>query len=200
MTIVSGNNSKLKTFFTTARKKAVIKGSFQPDIEGASVLFKDHFYLPGGKGLMGYPVSAYDRYRAHYYGAVAQYENGDITGAMNRLGKALHYLSDINEPHHSSGVAATDIGGRHTAYENWVESHYSSYKVSSMTTSALSAYTGKSLLTIADASANYSRGYISEAKSSTVSKMQTATNATLKRAQKDAAGIMYKFAKEVGII
>lgn len=190
----------MKTFFTKARKKAVIKGSVQPDIEGVSVAFKDHFYLPNGEGLMGYPLSAYDRFKAHYNGAVAQYKKGNATEAMNRLGMALHYLSDINEPHHSSGLSALNPDNRHTAYEDWVEENHLSYKVSSMTASALSAYTGKTLLKIADASANVSRGQVDGVTTGSVARMQAATEVTLKRAQRDAAGVMYKFAKEVGII
>lgn len=198
LTIVSANSSKLKTFLTETRKKSLIKGSFEADIDGRSTLFKDHFYLSGNKGIMGYPLSAYDNFRNHYNGAVANYKEKRYTEAMRRLGLALHFIADINEPHHVTGKVA--VLSEHTAYEKWVEKNYSSYKVSSMTTSALSAYTSKSLLTIADASAAHARGYIDQAESSATSDRQTVTNATLKRAQKDSAGVIYKFAKEVGII
>ncbi|MBQ9961446.1 MAG: zinc dependent phospholipase C family protein [Firmicutes bacterium] len=200
LTILENNNSTLDSFFTTARKKEIIKGSFQPDIDGAASLYKDHFYCEDGDGLFGYSLSAYDNFRNHYNGAVANYQAGNITEAMNRLGKALHFISDINEPHHSAGVSAINPTGNHTGYENWVESNYSSFKVSSMTTSDLTAYKNTSLLSIANSSAQHSRGYITQAMSTSVSNMRAATNATLPRAQRDAAGVMYKFAKEVGLI
>lgn len=58
------------------------------------------------------------------------------------------------------GSVVADIGGRHSEYENWVEANRTSYKVSSMTTSALDNYIGKTPLTIANESATYSRRYI----------------------------------------
>lgn len=52
-------------------------------------LWKDHFYNSDGTGLWGSPTSVYDMFRAHYYGAVANYEAGNTTEAMKRLGMAF---------------------------------------------------------------------------------------------------------------
>lgn len=198
LSLTASKYSNINSYFTTARKKALMVASIQPDIDGAQTLFKDHFYLPSGTGLAGYPLSAYDNFRNHYNGAVANYNAGNHTEAVRRLGMAIHYISDINQPHHASGKAAGV--SRHTQYETWVEARYSSYKVTSMTSSAISAYNSKTLLTIADDSATIARNNIDKAESSATSDMDAATEITLKRAQKDAAGVIYKFCKDTGLV
>lgn len=200
VTLAASSYSGINGFFTSTRVKTLMLASIQPDIDGAATMFKDHFYLPNGDGLAGYPLSAYDNFRNHYNGAIANYNAGNYTEAINRLGMAIHFISDINQPHHASGAAA--VVTNHTQYESWVETNenYKNYKVTSMSLSAISAYNGKTLLTIADDSASVARNNYSNANSLNEDKMHNATNVTLKRAQRDVAGVIYKFCKDTGIV
>ncbi len=81
-----------------------------------------------------------------------------------------------------------------------ISSAYATNKVTSMSLSAISAYNGKTLLTIADDSASVARNNYSNANSLNEDKMHNATNVTLKRAQRDVAGVIYKFCKDTGIV
>ena len=69
-----------------------------------------------------------------------------------------------------------------------------------MSISGITAYGNKSLLTIADDSAAVARNNIDDADSLNESRMENATNITLKRAPRDAAGVIYKFCKDTGIV
>lgn len=196
VTIASSGYASIKRFFTPSRLTTLMVASIKPDIDGAATFFQDHFYLPDGSGLGGYSLSAYDNFRNHYNGAVANYNAGNYTEAVERLGKAIHFISDINQPHHATGKAA--LVSKHTQYEAWVEENYERFAVTSM--SGITAYGNKSLLTIADDSAAVARDNIDDADSLNESRMENATNITLKRAQRDAAGVIYKFCKDTGIV
>ena len=98
-----------------------------PDtFENDGGLYTSHFYNPyTGKTFLG-STTALNRFTTHANNAKKYYAK-NRTLAMQELGKALHFLSDINEPHH----AALLIAGltNHSTYEAWVDANLSSFAV-----------------------------------------------------------------------
>lgn len=121
---------------TTARSY-IKTGSQAPDNDETNYSYGYHYYkynsdLQNGTGTTkpncGTTTTAYHMFNNHYYNANYEYAVGNYTTAYNELGRAIHYLQDINNPYH-----ATLIGGDpHYAYEAWVRDHfYSNYWASS---------------------------------------------------------------------
>lgn len=59
---------------------------------------------------------AQTRAESYYQNAVTLYKLGDVSAAMDFLGKGTHYVSDMNEPHQASNLTA--INSNHTEFEN----------------------------------------------------------------------------------
>ena len=114
------------------------------------------------------------------------------------LGRALHYLQDLNVPHHASNTAAYVTN--HLDFERLAEENMESFAISSITSSDLVTIARQSLGTTADNSAEHARDWYPDASSVVESQNMDAIEATLERAQKDTAGILYKFMIDVGVI
>ena len=68
--------------------------------------FSGHFYDPDtGKNWLGQSSPmAQTRAESYYQNAVTIYKLGDVSAAMDFLGKGTHYVSDMNEPHQASNL------------------------------------------------------------------------------------------------
>lgn len=82
--------------------------------------FLGHFYDPdSGKNFLGGKnPTARTRMDQHYRNAINYYRNGKWREAMQELGLALHYLEDVNEPHHAANYIA--FGTKHGDFEKFV--------------------------------------------------------------------------------
>lgn len=108
------------------------KGAVGPDWNpNAYKLYEDHFFDPdtGGNFTNGYISDTADSQTRRFVSeAITKWKNGDIQGASYTLGYALHYFSDISEPHHASNW----IGGpgtSHTGFEKYVEKNKLKYAI-----------------------------------------------------------------------
>lgn len=108
------------------------KGSVWPDYNPDEYdMNQDHFYDPdtGLNYSLGYiPDTAESQTRKHVAIAISKWKSGDYKAAAFELGTAIHFFSDLNEPHH----AANQLGGKftaHTEFEHWVGSVKYEYKI-----------------------------------------------------------------------
>lgn len=176
-----------------------------PD-EDEGNLWDCHFYGANEKNYLGGSDTAYTRFKDHYNAAVTQYRSGNYQFATQELGRAIHFISDINEPHHASN-AYMPLYPSHGQFEAYVEESREDNVVnpSNVTISYLSGFSSKSLKNIADESASHARQYFDYANAMNkdfLDKSQAilAVNPTFCNAQKVSAGVIYKFCMEVGII
>lgn len=196
--IVKNANGNIMSFLTSKRLSAIVKGSVLPDKDETTDLFAGHFYGPDGKNYLGGDMTAYWNFNRHYKEAVTLFKKGSTNDALIKLGRALHYINDIAMPHHAMNKVAKL--SRHTQFEDYVEERFINYALGSVSLSTLKSYTTKSTKSIADSTAVLARNNYENANSTNTTKMNTAAKNMMKRAQTDAAGVIYKFFKEVGKI
>lgn len=196
--IVKNANSTMMSYLTSTRIANIVKGSVLPDKDETTDLYAGHFYGENGKNYLGGDMTAYWNFNRHYNQAVSLFKNGSTSAALVELGRALHYINDIAMPHH----AMNKVAGlsRHTQFEDYVEGRFTNYALASVSITTLKSYTSKSTKTIADSTATLARNNYTNANSTSTTKMNTAATNTMKRAQTDAAGVIYKFFKAVGKI
>lgn len=99
------------------------KYSAWPDEEERDKGFQYHFYDPStGKSWNGSTNETARTRFVHYYGsAVSNYNLSYPTTAFQELGKGLHYIQDVNEPHHAANLIA--VLSTHTKFEKYVSFH-----------------------------------------------------------------------------
>lgn len=202
--IASGKNAAIDDYFTSTRTQWLIEYSVMPDIDEKGLLYDCHFYGANEKNYSGGTDTAYTRFRDHYNAAVVQYRSGNYLQATQELGRAIHFISDINNPHHASNsIAGVSY---HTQFEDYVEEARENNVVNPtyVTATYLSSFSNKSLKTIADESAVHARGYFNQANATwptgfNRSQAVLAINPTFCNAQKVTAGVIYKFCDEVGM-
>lgn len=125
------------------------------------------------------------------------YKSGSKSSAMEELGRALHYLQDVNVPHHAMNAVA--VLTNHTQFEAYVEGHQESYEVTG-TTPSLYTDANNSLGTIIDDYAEVARGWYDEATSSNESEKDRAAGACVRNSQRATVTVLYKFMIDVGYI
>lgn len=149
-----------------------------------------HFYDPSsGCNYAGYTSpTAYTRFNNHYYNA----KNAtNAEQAFRSLAYSLHYLGDLNAPHHAANVPYALTGDySHSAFESFADSNYGYYQ---------SNWTGAYFLAnmntkqIADYYATNAKSHIEDAKSGVDTRQRSAIEGTLPYAQGAVAGMIYRF-------
>lgn len=186
--------STANLFYSSTRINALLKGSVLPDVDENDNLYLWHFYGPNGTTYDGSSArTAYTKFRDHYNTAVALYASNP-TVAFTELGRAVHFISDINEPHHASNAIA--VLTNHSQFESRAEEQRNNCVLSSITLTQLNINKGLTLQGIADASGVNARQWYSLASNN--STMDQAVKPTLQNAQSIVAGVLYKFMSEVG--
>ena len=208
ISVASVRNNAIDDYFTPTRSQWLIEYSVMPDIDERgtlNALFDCHFYGPNEKNYWGGTDTAYTRFKNHYNTAVIQYRSGNYLVATQELGRAIHFISDINNPHHANNADAVRYPS-HTQFEDYVEEARENNIVNpaNIPLSYLSAFSSKSLKTIANESGAFARQYFSYANSMNGlvldrSRAVLAINPTYCNAQKVTAGVIYKFCDEVGM-
>ena len=184
--------------FYSGQKTNLIRGSILPDVDETSLgLFVWHFYGENGKSFNGSSTTAYTKCIEHYNEAVDLYKSGSKSSAMEELGRALHYLQDVNVPHHAMNAVA--VLTNHTQFEAYVEGHQESYEVTG-TTPSLYTDANNSLGTIIDDYAEVARGWYDEATSSNESEKDRAAGVCVRNSQRATVTVLYKFMIDVGYI
>jgi len=143
----SVENIKFKENLDILTKNLTIykNGSVAPDFGDVGTdrdykLYQDHFYDPDEDtnftSNFPYPFYTIDdtaesQVRNYFSQAVAKWKDGNYEGASYDLGKAMHYLSDIAEPHHASNVTA-GINSPHVPFESYAEKVKENYKIDTL--------------------------------------------------------------------
>lgn len=107
----------------------ILTYSDKPDVDETFMFNLYHFYNPyTGKNYLGNTTTARTKFVQHAKNAKAYFRKNK-TYAMQELGRALHYLADLNEPHHAANLTA--LNSNHTQYETWVDINRTKYVSSS---------------------------------------------------------------------
>lgn len=196
-------------FFTEEDIEIILVYCVKPDEDETYGAYKYHFYNPvTGLNFMGENDSALTRFVDHfnralhymklYYQAMA---NGNLEKArayrrraMEELGRALHFLGDLNTPVHTNNQTLLDTGFNfffHVSFENTCKSVQDRVRPS-MQRREFRYYEVNSLETVAVCSALLADDNLYALHEGFLSKEQVAEN-SIKNAQKAIAGLLYKF-------
>jgi hypothetical protein len=141
--LISVMGSTYSTFYSTTTINSLKTWSAQPDKDDTGTLFDVHFYNPNtGKNFNGGSTTALSKFESHYQSAVTHYKAGRTTDAWEQLGRALHFLADLNTPVHTNNQSLINAGTgvfEHNSFENHIQSNQSSYTVT-MTTANFNYY------------------------------------------------------------
>jgi len=164
----------------------------EDEIEGA---FKVHFYNPATeKNFNGEDDSALYRFKMHYDNALNLYKEGKITDALSELGRALHFLEDMNTPVHTNNQSFLDSTidvFLHTSFEKrCVE--IQSEVVSKMLVREFDYYCNNSIEQIGKSSAFLANDNFYALYKQKLPRDNIAKN-SIENAQKAVAGVLYKF-------
>lgn len=135
------NNLKIINSNITALKK----GSIAPDWGDVGTdrdykLYQDHFFDPDTEKnftankaypLYEVPDNAESQLRNYFSRAVSTWKDGNYSESMYLLGKSLHYLEDLNQPHHALNWTGGP-GTAHTNFEKYAEGIKDEFKISTM--------------------------------------------------------------------
>lgn len=161
--------------------------------------FSGHFYDPDtGKNWLGLTSpTAYKRAISYFNEAVTLYRSGDISGAMEKLGRGTHYVSDINEPHHAANL--TDITSNHSDFESYVDTYRTNFYVylNTLSSTKYSSAASSSLGTLLYNAAVKSKALSRDAQN--VDKYYSTAKSCVQNAITNQALYLYKFGKTVGI-
>ncbi|MBZ9609556.1 zinc dependent phospholipase C family protein [Clostridium estertheticum] len=196
-------NDKNQSIASTliANESQILNFSDMPDNDEITFIpYAPHFYDPNtGKNYANGRDTALSRFLSHASNAVNSYSI-DKTHSYEELGRACHFLADLNEPHHTANVIASPFS-THTSYEKWADKNRAKFIISNG--HDYTAWTDSDFQTDcthnAIRDAKESRQYISivnDAKGS----WNEPTSEIFQNAQSDIAGFLYRFLKEVGEI
>ncbi len=110
-------------------------GSGLPDIDETDGLFKAHFYDPDtGENIFSETSpTARTKTSSHYNNAYnilsknfhMDVQSDEFVNVLESLGRALHYLQDLCEPHHASNKIA--VLSNHSQFESYVEDNIDAF-------------------------------------------------------------------------
>lgn len=132
-------------FITTDATEALIitlllaVASALPDreLDGIGLIYAGHFYDPStGKNCFGSSTNTartnfVDNFEEaiEYFSSVngVDLNSEDYLEALNYVGRAIHFLQDAGEPHHSNNETAGLFKTPHSEFEKYVEDNYESF-------------------------------------------------------------------------
>ena len=180
------------------------------DIENGPIkTYAGHFYDPdkGDSYMPGTSYkNAYRNFNDHHYSAIVQWKSGQKKLGYKELGMALHYLEDLNTPHH----AANKIAGltKHKQYESWfnhqIASNTGYYAVYSAPEDTYNYTLNSTFIKMANNWASLAKSYWPTCEgymlgqSTLLNQTKSYTKAALATAQRGSAGILYRYLKVTG--
>lgn len=201
--------------FTLSDLAILGKESEQPDATVVAVLtaFKGHFYDPDtGTNYDGDNFNtAVANARDNYIMALKEYKNGNRTEAMTKLAHALHFLQDAGEPHHASNLKVAisinqpEFGEKnHKKFEERASKllYEKGFDMDNIDYS-LEFYndcTKYSIGQIVHNTAVTAKGFKDMAISENLARQDLAAYLLMYKSAMDTSGVLYKFAKDVGMI
>ncbi len=180
----------------------LLEGADYPDKKETFGIFQWHFYDPETEKSF----NVFSKYPAHlkamnwYNDGVEAYKRGDVSEAMSCLGRATHYMADINEPHHASNRTAVD--SNHSSYESFCDDTRKDYFIEGYT---LGDYQYRQVLNMGlhnfiRSHAYGSKSLFDSVKGSTGTTLSIeGSHACVENAIVNVTQLMYRFAVDVGI-
>lgn len=193
--------------YTLSDLSSLAVASEEPDKTDIGFLFDSHFYNPDtGTNWRGdTSPTARTKAEGYYDIAVKNYAANNRALAIQSLGHCLHFIQDAGEPHHASN----EIAGlsNHTTFETeaagWLyrgEFEYDLEESFEYDVSFYNSFLSRSVGESVHAIAVTAKGMIGAAKSSTEGIRMLAAYFSIGNSMQYTAGILYKFAKDVGMI
>lgn len=122
-----------KGFFSTDTTANIIialcisLASMLPDTDEREPAFVGHFYDPDTqKNYVGSAANtARTNAEKHFKAALLSASNGAMDEVYEHLGRCLHYVQDVNVPHHAANV--TGVNPSHSAFEKYAFENQEAY-------------------------------------------------------------------------
>jgi hypothetical protein len=209
---ILGNESSIANNLNAANKAVIMQYSDWPDLSSSGETVRQnswHFYHADRSSPffgMNYWRNRHHEHTAKsrmifwYDSGVENYRRGNSVGAYQDLGKALHYLQDLNSPPHTGDTAANtreagNLATQHLLFENLADRMRDRFRVS---TGGLYTNRWNNLSVIADTAASYSFNLYGWAYNFNDTIANTdAIRLSLQRSQRDSAGLIYRFFNDV---
>ncbi len=187
--------SEDRDFFST-----ITDYSLKPDEDETEGAFKNHFYNPATKtNFMGESYSAIEKFKEHYKDAKKYYSENDKELAFQELGRAIHFLEDLNTPVHTGYNLPTDAVFKLPLHVNFEKicDNICNRCHASINKTGLSYYSANSPETIAkSASIVASNNYDCLTDDQDEHQEMIAKNAIL-NAQRSVTGLFYKYFTDI---
>lgn len=174
--------------------------SVKPDEDENQGLYKYHFYNPvTERNFMNEKTTALSKFVSHFNSAVKHYKEKEKTISYQELGRAIHFLEDLNTPVHTAYETPADSVTKfplHVRFEKICDEVSSGCKAVVLQES-MAYFDVNSVETIAKSSAVLSSDsfyYLENVSGS--SETAIAKNSVL-NAQKNISGVLYKFFRNV---
>ena len=180
-------------------KELFIKYSIQPDIDETQGIFKYHFYNPITEtNFMNEKDSALTRFKEHFEKAVSNYKMDNKNMAYQELGRAVHFMEDMNTPVHTAYELPSDSVKKlpmHVDFEKVCDQLCGECKLN-LVAQSLKYYEINNFDTISRSAATLSADNFYYLENNKMDKEELARYAVL-NAQKNVSGILYRFFIEV---
>lgn len=186
-----------KKYFTT-----IADYSLKPDEDEIEGAYKFHFYNPATEtNFMGEKNSALVKCVFHYENAINSYRKNDKSVAFQELGRAIHFMEDLNTPVHVGYNLPTDAVLKfplHVRFEKVCDSINKECQADVLSYDTLKYFGANSVSTIAKSSAILASGGYYRLSNGVghESNEDLAKNAVL-NAQYRITGLVYKFFNQV---
>lgn len=193
--VILEKDKKITHFYSTGAASTMMEYADMPDKDDISTAFASHFWDPDtNKNFLGLSSpTGKTRFIENYNAAVNSYAS-DKQQAYQYLGRALHYLSDIGQPHHASNQIAGLTN--HSAFEKWVDERRTDFLIS--TSDKYSICANNSIATIFTQVAVYSKLYKDTVNNS--NNWSIVAKETMANTQRYIAGVLYRFLIDVDVI
>ena len=107
-------------FSNSSNSSIVVENSDWPDSNDIGFIFDTHFYNPYSEtNYHGGATTAKIKADNYFNEAVEAYQKGDMTLAMQKIGRGSHFCADACEAHHANNLTA--VGSNHSSYEKYID-------------------------------------------------------------------------------
>lgn len=191
-----GYGYKINEWETIWRATAVPDANF-------TYLWADHFYDPDtGKSWSQLTNKTARTQIEEFYTKAVQSFSTSRSLAFTNLGMALHFVQDVNEPHHAANITTADSNSQHENFED-----YAATRIQTVADNFPSSHARYYNFTLSHSpgelvhqAAVTAKGYAAQANDPSRTNWASVADTTLANAACYSAALLYKFAKEVHMI
>ncbi|MBQ6380211.1 MAG: zinc dependent phospholipase C family protein [Clostridia bacterium] len=117
---ILANDKGDSVFNQSSNASLLLEGADWPDKSDMGFIFDTHFYDPYKEtNWMGGSTTAKVKAQNYYDDAISYYRNGNVTSALQSLGRGSHFVQDACEAHHATNKTA--VNSNHSAYESYID-------------------------------------------------------------------------------